>query len=52
MIILVEYLYHVNGKENVVFKETLADLTDNPKTILEDFTVKSNPKNLLYDSVL
>ena len=42
--ILVEYLYHVNGKENVVFKETLADLTDNPKTILEDFTVKSNPK--------
>lgn len=42
--ILVEYLYHVNGKENVLFKEKLSSLTDNPKKILEDFTVDSNPK--------
>ncbi|WP_339227306.1 TasA family protein [Oceanobacillus sp. FSL K6-2867] len=42
--IVVEYLHDVNGKENVLFKEKLSNLTNNPTKILEDFKVDSNPQ--------
>ncbi len=40
--ISVEFLYHMNGKEKVLFKKKLSELKGNPTQILEQFPEKSN----------
>ncbi|MFC4023873.1 TasA family protein [Oceanobacillus longus] len=42
--ILVEFVHHVSGEENVLFKKKLSELMDNPTKILENFNLENNTR--------